>query len=393
MSQLEYLYQEQNDNRWCEYIHNQTYGNVLKIFDTKYATIVKLYILPHYWLMQSSDKFSFSFDPDDGSYALFPDSGSVSTDYKGFAFAPLDIANNDFIIYQRTITKDVRNVSVGFYTSQLKYDYIGRDTDIRILASINYDEFGLFLCYNGIKTEITDLFEFKQDYDVVSSETIAQREIARKIDTVSGITGAIQGIAQVGLGVAQMGAGLPTIPYTTAESPLDMFGIPIPQTMHKSPTQIAGGVGNISGGVSKMVNGIMKTWSANADKYAPVINQHNYSMAIINAQYGFIVLKVANSNILNYAEIYDAVRNIGYNVRIGTNNLDVMGTYNYTTHKPSNLLEDTILEDTTSITTIDNYNVVQFDFVRLVGLSGEICKTISNILTNGVKIWYTHLIT
>lgn len=375
---LEKLFQNQNANIWLTAKHNDSTGDYIDPTDAKYCNIVKLYILPEYWVAKRSNYFDFQFIPNGHSFVML-DTPAQAEGKQFFAFSQLAKTNTDFEIYTKLINKDINNISIGFYTSLFKYDYIGRDTRISILASINPDEFSLYLCYNGTKTEITALFEFIQDYSVISAETVAQREIARKLDTVSGITGTIQGIAQVAIGATTMGMGLPSIPYTTANSELDVFGIPIPSQRLTSPEKVAHGGGGIVGGISTAVNSIAKMWSANADKYAPIQSQHNYEMAIVNAQYGFIILRSTSTSMINRIEVEKALRNIGYTVRYIVNTIDLSNISQEITHRLIDLESNNI----------DDYNIIQFDFVRLTGLSTKICEMIAAILMNGVKIWYT----
>lgn len=382
------IYQQQNNQIWIQYIGNNH-------FDARvgtYANIVKLYLIPENWITESTDKFNFVWGINSATRFIpfSVDGTKVINNYYGLVFTQLGKPNFDFECYTQKITRNYENISIGFYSAQFKYDYIGLDTGIKILSTINHDEFSMYLCYNGIKTEITDLFEMVQDYDVVSAEVTAQRAIARKVETVNGIMGTIQGMTQIGVGIAQMGAGLPSIPYTTAESPRDVFGIPIPQEMHKSPVSIAGGIGNIAGGISSIVGSVTKLWSANADKYAPIISQHNNSNAEMNAHYGFIIL--SHDSVLNAQEIVDAIKQTGYGVRYIVDMIDI-DDYDYTNHKPNASLDSSILDypDTPEYEylQIKDYNVIKFDFVRIVGLSDEICNAIADILMEGVKVWYT----
>ena len=379
---LEYIYQYQNSQQWYPYTNRG--------FDTANhhsCEISKLYILPRKWITNnlSSNKFnfervvnnSFMFYQTNDATEVGYINNEHTTNTVGLVLTPVRISNSNFTIYNKTITKNCKNISIGFYTSQFKYEYIGRDHYVTITCSIGLDEFAIYLNYNGAKTEITELFEFTQDYQVITAETVAQREIARKIETMNGITGLISSIGQIAVGAATMGAGLPSIPYTTAESPRDVFGIPIPQTMHKSPLDVAKGNAGIAGGIASGINSITKIWGANASKYSPIHSLHNDSKAILNAQYGFIIY--SSNNILNNYELTNAVKETGYQVQYITDNLDISDV--------SNFLDKTVLDATG--TDITDYNIVKFEFVRITGLSTSLCNAIAQILMDGVKIWYT----
>lgn len=387
-SNLEKMFQNQNADIWLTAKHNDRTGDYIDPTDAKYCNIVKLYILPEYWVAKSSNYFDFQFIPNGHSFVML-DTPAQDEGNQFFAFSQLTKTNTDFEIYTKLINKNINNISIGFYTSLFKYDYIGRDTRISILASINPDEFSLYLCYNGTKTEITTLFEFIQDYNVISAETVAQREIARKLDTVSGITGTIQGIAQVATSVATMALGGANVAsgtsfinatqgagLTSTQAFIQSRGV---SQFNQGRMQQINGGGGIVGGISTAVNSIAKMWSANADKYAPIQSQHNYEMAIVNAQYGFIVLQSTSTSMINRLEVEKALRNIGYTVRYIVNTIDLSNISQEITHRLIDL----------ESSNIDDYNIIQFDFVRLTGLSTEICEIISSILMNGVKIWYT----
>lgn len=396
---LDTLYQKQN-SRWGLYTTKTISGVDYNGFDfsnqitKRYGNIVKLYVLPRRWITNNESNTKFKFDLElENTYCAFvvPDTETQTISYlngcNGICATPLSKSNNDFVIYSKTIEKNYHNIALGFYTSYFKYDYIGRDIDVKITASINRDEFELYLYYNGCKTEITTLFEYMQDYTVVSAETYAQREIARKIDTVSGIMGTIQGITQIAVGVATGALGGANV--ASGESILGALSDGVAFGGHEFAIQssalskfntgrmqeVHGGQG-VVGGLSQLVNSTMKIWGAQADKYAPIHSQHNNSTAIINAQFGFIVYY--STGVLNLNEMDKAVREIGYQVNYITNNIDI--------DTASNLIDKSVLDN--SLQLVENYNVVKFGFVRLVGLSTEICEKIASILTGGVKIWY-----
>lgn len=358
-----------------------------------YSRIEKFYIVPSHFICDNEDNIkqglyfgilwsgpnqanrTFRIDQKLKRYGLQQQGYQPTPIYSNeLYFAELIIPSTDFEMFSIDLTENSHNIAVGFYSSLIKYDFNGHDINYKVVCSINTDEFAMYLEYEGIKTEITDLFEYKQDFQVIGAETVAQREIANKVNTIKGITGVITNMAQIGVGVATMGAGVPNIPFTTAESPLDAFGIPIPQQMMKSPTQAARGAGGIVGGVAGIVDNITNIVAANSSRYSAFYNTNNYSMAIINASLGF-VRAYANydyADISNFDTFIKALKEVGYKVAYITNYLDLYAN-----------------PDAIGIRKITNdFNVIRFGFVRLTGLSTEICEAISKILTDGVKIWY-----
>lgn len=354
-----------------------------------YSRIEKFYIVPASWIADSESVIKsglyFGILTDQKTFRIDQKLKRYGTEQSGYQptpiyvdeiyFAELVVPSHDIELFSIDVQENAANIAVGFYSSLIKYDFNGHDINYKVLCSVDNDEFALYLEYEGIKTEITDLFEFSQDYEIINAETVAQRSIANKVNTVKGITGVLTNMAQIGVGVATMGAGVPSIPFTTAESPLDAFGIPIPQQMMKSPTQAARGAGGIVGGVAGIVDNVTNIVAANTARYSAFYNANNYTLAIINAALGF-VRAYAEWNyvdIPNLETFTKALDEVGYKVAYITHYLDIAAN-------PDAI---GIRKRTT------DYNVIRFGFVRLTGLSTEICEAISKILTDGVKIWYS----
>ena len=346
---LDDMQQWQNENKWCF---------SLSITTKHYARIVETYVVPFAWFNNLS-----LYEPSNNYRLLYEISSGTYRQFNQFSYTnPRNLLKQWVLDDAIAPIEKEKLFSFGLFTSQIPYKFDGLNKAIYLYLVINRDEFGLYLSYDRQMIDISKEFLMLQDYTPSTPDVLAQREIARKVSTVKGITGMINNVAQIGVGIATLGAGIPSIPFTTAESPLDAFGIPIPQQMMKSPTQAARGAGGIVGGITGLVDNITNVIAANKEQYMTFHTANNDSNAIINAYYGLCGLYGINT--INDNEVESAINEVGYDVDYFTDNLDIAPVS-------------------------ADFITVKFAFVKIVGQSTEICNIIAEILMNGVKIWYS----
>lgn len=342
--------------------------------DEYYCNITDLFVIPKSWNINN-----YVVTDADNNKITMPANSMIF-----YRLTPI-VASTEIKYYSVTAEDGYNGgatiISYGIWSNQLKYDYDGINKHLQIHMCLDKDELHFYLRVNGVLTEITNQFKMLQDYEPVSPDVLAQREIARKQATIQGIVATVEGASQVALNVASaiatggasetISEGANMLMKFNQKSLASRLSATNPATTQKGISQ----AGGVVGGIGKMVNGISSIVFANKAKYLGFQPTNNETDAITNAYYGICTCVITYSATLmknkipNYEESNKAVREVGYNVDYITSNLDIISS---------------------SITT---HNVVKFAFVRIVGLSGEICDIIADILTNGVKIWYTHLIT
>lgn len=257
--------------------------------------------------------------------------------------------------------------SIGLFTKQIPYQFNGLDKYASIEMSLTPDTINFYLAYETTLIDITDEFSMRQDYTIVTPDVLAQREIAKKQQTIQGITGIINDVSQIAVGVASIAAGnlAGGVGFGGNEAFEKAIGWNLPSSSGATPSSImhqASGGAGIVGGITNAVNHIAQISFANKAKYMGFTTANNYTAAILNAWFGFCF--TVGDTIVNQNEVDKAISEVGYEVDYFTNNLDINNSQR-------------------------SKMAIKFSFVRLTGLSTEICEMIASILMNGVKIWYT----
>ena len=271
-------------------------------------------------------------------------------------------------------------IGVVCFTSLLPFNGDGTIKNIDINIKCTEDTFSVYLVFNGNIYEITDKFTFQQDYKIVTGDVLAQREIARKQQTIQGITGVINGIVKMGAGVATFGASDMSSGVSNAITTLNKFNQKTVANKLASASSLENAVGTgagIVGGATQIINSVANIAFANANKYLSFIPSDNFTNAIVNAYFGICYVIYNINETVNKNEVINAVRTCGYNVSYFINNLDIS----------NNAIKTA--EQNSSYTDGESFNIIRFSAVRITGLSTEICNIIAGILMDGVKIWYT----
>lgn len=310
-----------------------------------YINIVEVIVIPYI--------FRFDTQVSTAIGSLFILYKINESSFQSFYYLP---TNSNYSLWNTTLNgMDNTCNSIGVFTNMVSIVYNGLPRKIYVKYDCSHDNFNLYLCFDGHYYDITKSFIFEQDYSITPPNLRAQREIARKTNTLQGITGAINSASQIGVSIGTLGLGIgqSSIATENGSSMINMLG----------EMNTIKGVGGIINGVSNLASSINTAIMANKSKYRNFESCNNDNSAIINAIFGICYIKYPNNSIINYNEVINAIKEIGYSVDYFTNNLD-LGL------------------------TINDFNIIKFNFVRVVGCSQEINNIISNMLLNGVKIWY-----
>ncbi len=310
-------------------------GGEWTLFGPYFIRIPEIYIIPYGWTL--------NFGKSTSELRIQAGMGNSAFYARPITETAITVSNTNmyWACQNGTILPDKQILSYGFFTTQIPYSFDGMSHNWEVIAQLNNGDFHLYLKVNNITTEITAEFLHLTDYEIVTPDVLAQREIAKQQLTMKGIRGLINGGTNVASGVGGIIAGA----YTG------------------NVGAVIQGASNVGKGVGDLAQGAMDIEMANKPKYKTFDTTNNNVSAFINAIYGFFTTSIRTGNILNKDEADEFIAESGYKIHYFTNTLD--------------------------INTISTYNVVRFDFVRITGLSTEICEKIATILTDGVKIWYT----
>lgn len=314
-----------------------------------YARVVETYCVPAEFF---NDISLYESPPTPNMYA------GVNISYKidgtVHSFYRLKVNTNFLKVAEYTITQNPRIMSVGTTSSQIPLSYNGVSRHLNVKLNITEDTLDIYLCVDNALISITQQFLFTQDYSIVDPSTLAQREIARKQQTWTGIANLVSGFVNTI-------TGLETSIIGRSSMQPKLINDLTPKISPDPYGEIRGdqGMGN---GIGQMIRGATDIATANAKKYATSTGVNNDTTAIVNAFYSICIFIM--DRIINIEDSNAIDNECGFDVDYIVNNIDpVIGS--------------------------ESFNVVKFDFVRINGVSTEINEIITSILTNGVKIWYT----
>lgn len=335
-----------------------------------FINIEEMYIIPKEW----SDNLVFS-EPFVRNNILV-NAGASNARYGARGLASTTGADNILEETNYIVPEDI--VSFGTFTSQIPLTFNNKVINYKVIESCCLEDFHIYLEYYNTTVEITRDFYIALDYEPVTPDVIAQREIARKQGTWNGIKGIVGGAEQVAMGVASMALGGANVAtgaslmgatqgVTLGSSMAITQGVGL-NTFNRGRMQQVSGGGSIVGGITSIVDGALRIKYANTDKYKSFTSSQNIQSTYINAFFGITMktIEIINgvSTAINKDEVEQIKNECGYQTDYISNNLDIVNN-------------------------ITDYNIIRFGFVRLTGLSTEICEMITSILMNGVKIWYT----
>ena len=262
--------------------------------------------------------------------------------------------------------------AIGFTTKYFPITFNSETLNYEINISVNYNNFKLFLntAQTGI-VDITNCFRMELPFSTADAGTLAQQRIADSLQKVNGEINIANGITKTVSGAVDLyqSRGVTGGSGNEAFERAMGWDFSYANEREANPTGLASGASGIVSGLGGIYKGIAQINAATAAKYVNTSAVSNDTDCFANAFYGFSTFSTpAYFNIVNNFNMFrKAIDETGYKVNYFVNDLDLG-------------LGDTGITD---------YNVVKFDFVRLIGISEEINSTISSILLNGVKIWYT----
>lgn len=298
-----------------------------------------------------------------------PNDGSIETSFcalneiKGFEkkIIPLN-ANSIYTEYQPEgsrlkIKANPRIYGFGFYSNIIPLEFNNLDYEVFFTHTGGNNEFHINVEFDNKIIEITDVFKFMLPFTGLNAEQLSQREIAKKVGTIKGITSIVSGIAEIG--VSAVGFNAASRVYAKAYKTGRLS--PRAHMLRREEAQDAGG---IIGGVSSIINGITDVSAANARKYQSSYGVNCNSEIIGNVTGGLCLFFITSQN---GAEVNSAINEVGYSVFYRTNDLEYG-------------------QDTTDW----DYNTIVFSNAKVVGsCPQDILQQIKYILENGVKVWYT----
>lgn len=334
---------KQNDNDDKIYPQFAQYAGQDKGF-WLYYKVVNTYIVP-YSFLTAKDGETIYIDKNDYTPIIHSAKSGVTELY---LLKPKEVVNK--VIKSYIIEPDKKIRGYGFYNNQFKYAFTGKKKYIDIMCHFDTYDFKIYFNdNNGIK-DITAFFEGKLNFEPQDAQSLEQQKISKNLQILSlqqqrnsEILGTVGGVVNMGVGVAGIVAseGASVASYA----------------------QVAGGVTQTISGITGIVNTSSKIAQIQSQQYNNAFATNNSGVAKINALYGFCIFSIDVDNIINNSLVENAINEQGYNVNYYINTLDV-------------------------VENIKDYNIVKFDFLRVIGLPSEYNSAIEKILMNGVKLHY-----
>lgn len=330
-----------------------------KTFQAFYYEVLNCYVVPSGWINANilGDKIY--------SFRQF-------TEYD-----PLNIIllkNNDGleIVESKNLLLQPSNFAIGFTSKYFPISYNSAGLTYNIEIASNNNNFKIYFntAQIGLK-EVTDCFRMELPFSTADAGTLAQQRIADNLQKVNGEINIANGITKTVAGSVDLYQSRGITGGSGNEAFERAMGWDFSYANEKpsNPTGLARGAKEVVDGLGSIYRGIAQIEAATAAKYVNTSAISNDTNCFANAYYGVSKFALARgyNEINNFSEFQKAIDETGYKVNYFVNDLDL------------GLNE----------TSITDYNVVKFDFVRLIGISEEINNVISSILLNGVKIWYT----
>lgn len=313
-----------------------------------YYEVLNCYVVPAEWIKSDilSDR-EFSFN----NFGA-PNFSSVTETPQKFALLATNETFN--IVESRELSLSISTFAVGFSTLYMPINYNCDKLKYKINIIANDNNFKIYVntAQIGLK-DVTGCFKMELPFSTANAGTLAQQQIADMLQRINGEINIANGATKLISGAIESGSSF----------------LKVANSDFLNPTGITRGVEKQVRGVTDIYKGIYQIKAATAEKYVNTKSVANDTDCFLNAYYGFSTFSFLTNDgtINNFAEVQKAIDEAGYNVDYFVNDLDLgLGE-----------------------TGITDYNVVKFDFVRMVGVTEEINNIISDILLNGVKIWYT----
>lgn len=328
-----------------------------------YYEIDKLYVIPYNYIDVTKTNLI-------NQTLITLSSYSIDISYFSGAYLPssdwIKAINNT---YQKTLTYDRKNISVGTFTKQINLINNGTNVDVKIITYIL--EYGISIILN-VQSKIIDItedFELDIPFEQVNASTtqlqrmersLQYNEIMNKIQRENNEIARNYVVSGSKFITDSMGSIINAEAYGLGEgiySRANFGGImsSIPNIMNAGYNMIESEI-NINS-LKDKINILNRKVYSNSQML-----KNNFSY--INGLYGLTLMKIVEDNT---TQVDMAIKFSGYTVR------EIVG--------------DVIRElDYSNLT--DNYEVLKFDEVNVYGIiSQEYIAMIEKILLSGVRIW------
>ena len=292
--------------------------------------------------------------------------------YPRFAFQKAKVSNTykKLTINSGTITENFKKYSFGTYTTQIPISHNGTSIPYKVYASIGQNNFDIILGFQNKEIDITKDFLFNIHYDLISSTENSQRKIAlqmknNSIETsIEKITaGGIRGGFQILSGVGE------TIMGSEGDSA---------SMMSKGINDIGYGIINTAENLAIKTKLDQAKVLNNTPRFATSKGNFTHEVKNCNYYYGLLTCSITPDN-TDY--VSNSISNVG------------MRTYEYVGISSYYTFKD-IFKSTNAIALSAKYDYVKFESPNVYGpFSNEIAEKINQILSSGVKIWYSSTFT
>lgn len=328
-------------------------------FNLFYYDVLNCYVVPSSWINLSilgSTIYSFNqfVASDPLNIILLKDNGGLS------------------IVQSKNLLLEPYHFAIGFTSKYFPISYNANGLTYHIEIASNNNNFKIYFntAQIGLK-EVTECFRMELPFSTADAGTLAQQRIADNLQKVNGEINIANGITKTVSGAVNLyqSRGIAGGSGNEAFERAMGWDFSYANEREANPTGLASGASEAVSGLGGIYKGIAQIEAATAAKYVNTSAISNDTECFANAYYGVSKFALARgyNEINNFSEFQKAIDETGYKVDYFVNDLDLgLGE-----------------------TAITDYNVVKFDFVRLIGISEEINNVISSILLNGVKIWYT----
>lgn len=258
--------------------------------------------------------------------------------------------------------------SFGFVTHRFNYNFNGKDHELRIYMKCEPIRIRFFMEYDSSFIDITDDFILELPYQPITAENYQANLTNFKLNNLNfqyeRENLKIQEKASLTQGAISM------IGYGSSYSVADY------NISNGKEGNFSGMIGSASS-LTKSAENIFKTQNA--------LTKNSIEQRIKNGQLysGAQIENITKDTIINQFGNFSAYSYRDYSNKYS--NINEANSMIYQVGYDVNKVVDEILEYING-----NYDIVKFDFVYIVGCPTEINNIITNILGNGVKIWYTN---
>lgn len=324
-----------------------------------YYEVLNCYVVPSEWITeQIVSETVYSFNSFAGNYP----------------YNVILLKSNNALAYvqSKNLLLQPNDFAIGFTSKYFPITYNAAGLTYHIEIASNNNTFKVYFntAQIGLK-DVTDCFRMELTFSTADAGTIAQQRIADNLQKVNGEINIANGLTKTVTGATGIYQSQGTVGGSGNKAFERAMGWDFSYADEKAsnPSGLSSGLEKMVSGLGGIYKGVAQIEAATAAKYVNTSAVSNDTECFANAYYGVSKFALARgyNEINNFVEFQKAINETGYKVNYFVNDLDLgLGE-----------------------TGITDYNVVKFDFVRMIGVTEEINNIISDILLNGVKIWYT----